>query len=239
MRNPSRVEQLLFRPARAGDEPREVDYVANSVDTQAFRRETPDNSLKASLRLGSDVVIGFVGELREKKGQRFLLPAFAELARRRDARLLLIGGVRRDAQEAFSKFQQSAPGAAQRIELISYDRSAKRLCQLLSLCDLLVFPSLYEGQPNAVLEAMAAERLVLATAVGGHLDLLEHGVTGGLLPLADLDRLPDAMLEMLDLKPEEQARMMQAARAHVLEHHSPTLESRAYGELYAACRSSR
>jgi glycosyltransferase involved in cell wall biosynthesis len=218
---------------------RSVDYVPNSVDAEAFRPENADNSLRASLDLGEDPVVGFVGELREKKGMRFLLPAFAELNRRRPARLLLIGGVREEAREALVRFGESAPQAAERIRLIDYDRNPRRLCRWMALCDLLVFPSLYEGMPNAVLEAMAAARPILATDVGGHRDLIEHGTTGALLPLSALDRLPDAIEEMLDLGREKRERLAQNARARVLEHHRPAAEYAAYAAIYREALDAR
>ncbi len=217
---------------------RPVEHITNSVDADAFKPETADNSLIATLGLGDAPVLGFVGELREKKGMRFLLPAFAELSRRRDAHLLLIGGVRADAQEAFEAFTRAAPEARARVHALEYSRKPGRLSRLLGLCDLLVFPSLQEGTPNAVLEAMAAERVILATAVGGHLDLITHGETGALISLSALDRLPGAIEEMLDLPKETRAKMARAARAHVVEHHAPARERAAYHGLYSRARAS-
>lgn len=216
---------------------RPVDYVPNSVDSSLFRPEARDNSLVAALGLGKDAVIGFMGELRDKKGMRFLLPAFADVCLRRPARLLLIGGVRSECRPAFEAFQREAPDAASRVHVIPYGRDPKRLCRLLALCDLMVYPSLFEGMPNALLETMAAERPSLATSVGGHLDLIEHGVTGALLPLAQLGHLPHAIEELLDLPSEQLAAMARAARAFVRAHHSEAGESAAYAEIYERARA--
>ena len=220
----------------AGVFDRTAHFIGNSVDAERFRPETRDNSLVASLGLGGSTVLGYSGELREKKGMRFLLPAFAELARTRDVRLLLIGGVRNDAVRAFAEFERLAPDARARVHVVEYARSPKRLSRLLALCDLMVFPSLQEGMPNAVLEAMATARPVLATAVGGHLDIVDHGRTGALLDLEDLDRLPEAIAEMLDLPAEEREGMGRAAREHVVEHHGAAEESAAWAEVYAEAR---
>jgi len=211
---------------------REAHFVPNSVDAAAFRPETADNSLRASLGLGQDRAIGFVGELREKKGMRFLLPAFAELVRTRPLRLLLIGGVRGECEAALGEFRRSAPAAAERIVELPYERNPARLSRLLALCELLVFPSLYEGMPNAVLEAMAAGRPVLATDVGGHRDLIVHADTGALLSPRDLNRLPEAIGEMLDLSEAERSALGSRARAYVIARHSPETERDAYAELY-------
>jgi glycosyltransferase involved in cell wall biosynthesis len=215
---------------------RGVDYVPNSVDAEAFRPEARDNSLVASLGLGTDAVIGFLGELREKKGMRFLLPAFAEVSSRRAVRLLLIGGVRGDCRDAFESFKASAPEAASRIHTIDYARSPKHLSRLVALCDVMVFPSLFEGMPNALLETMAAARPALVTSVGGHVDLIRHGETGALLPLAELDHLPEAIEELLDLSTNERAKLGRAARDYVLRHHAGAAESASYGRLYAQAR---
>lgn len=221
----------------AGMFDRSIVFTPNSVDANLFRPQTKDNSLIASLGLGHDEVIGYVGELREKKGQRFLLPAFAELCRQRPLHLLLIGGIRSEAQAAFSAFRRLAPEAAERIHILEYARSPKRLSQALALCDVMVFPSLQEGMPNAVLEAMAAEKPVLATAVGGHLDLIEHGKTGALLPLHDLDKLPQAITEMLTMDRAERTAMGTAARQFVLNHHHPQTESDAWANVYRHARA--
>ncbi len=227
------VSSALCRRA-AGMFERPALLVGNSVDAERFAPQSKDNSLIASVGLGDDVVLGYCGELREKKGLRFLLPAFAAVLRDRPARLLLIGGVRQDGSEAFQQFARLAPEAAARVHLLPYERSPKRLSRLLALCDLMVFPSLREGMPNAVLEAMACGRPVLATAVGGHLDLIEHGRTGALLPLHQLDQLPAAILEVLDH--EQREVMGKAARAHVQQHHAPADESAAWAEVYAEAR---
>jgi glycosyltransferase involved in cell wall biosynthesis len=212
---------------------REVVFVPNSVDAAAFRPETPDNSLRATLKLDGEPVIGFLGELREKKGIRFLLPALAELTRTRRVRMLLIGGVRADCRDAYAEFERTAPTAANQITTIAYERNAKRLSRLLALCDVLVFPSLSEGMPNAVLEAMAAARPVLATNVGGHRDLIVHGETGALISTHDLDQLPAAIAEMLDLPIEQRKRLGSAARDFVVREYPPDRESKRYAEVYA------
>lgn len=215
---------------------RPVAHISNSIDGALFKPETPDNSLYASLNLPRGAtVLGFVGELREKKGLRFLLPAFAALAEEQNAYLLLIGGLRKEAEPAFEHFKQSAPEAAARIRTLEYSNNPKRLCRLLALCDLLVFPSLFEGTPNAVLEAMAAGRPVLASAVGGHLDLISHGKTGALFDLADLDQLPLAISECL--AHPERLRWGGAAREFVLREHPLSRESAGFAHLYASARA--
>ena len=79
---------------------------------------------------------------------------------------------------------------------------------------------------------MAAARPVLATDVGGHRDLIVHGDTGALLSPRDLNRLPEAIGEMLDLSEPERAALGSRARAYVIARHSPEAERDAYAALY-------
>jgi glycosyltransferase involved in cell wall biosynthesis len=83
---------------------------------------------------------------------------------------------------------------------------------------------------------MAAARPALVTSVGGHVDLIRHGETGALLPLAELDHLPEAIEELLDLSTNERAKLGRAARDYVLRHHAGAAESASYGRLYAQAR---
>lgn len=215
---------------------REAYFVGNSVDCERFSPVSRELALQEEIGSRGAMVLGYLGELREKKGLRFLLPAFALLARERDLRLLLIGGLRSDALPAYEAFCASEPEMSQHIHIVDYARSPKRIRSWLALCDLLVFPSLREGMPNAVLEAMACARPVLATAVAGHNDIIEHGKTGALLGLDRLAELPQAMVEMLD-HPQREA-MGQAARRYVEQKHGSEAESAAWAEVYRLARAA-
>jgi glycosyltransferase involved in cell wall biosynthesis len=86
--------------------------------------------------------------------------------------------------------------------------------QLLSLLDVVALPSLEEGFPNVVLEAMAAGKPVVATRVGGTPEAVIHRETGLLVPPKDPRALADAILEVLD-DPQRANAMGQAGRERV------------------------
>jgi glycosyltransferase involved in cell wall biosynthesis len=221
---------------------REVRFVPNSVDADAFTLLEDDQravlQLRDTLGIGAAPTLGHLGQLREKKGMRYLLPAFARLAREREVHLVLIGGVRSDAEEALAVFRRAEPDACTRLHLVPYDASPRRLSLLLALCDVMIFPSLFEGMPNAVLESMAAARPILASDVGGHAELIVHGERGALLGLADLEHLPAALAEMLDLPLERRRALGESARAWVRGHHGLGDESAAWQAVYAEARSA-
>lgn len=229
------VSSELCRTASALSH-RDSYLVGNSVDPQRFAPREKDPALLGMFGLGEDPVLGFSGELREKKGMAYLLPAFAKILEAQPCHLLLIGGVRAECQPKFEEFQAYAPAAAHRIKSVLYARDPQQLCQWLSLCDLMVFPSLQEGMPNAVLEAMACERPVLATKVGGHRDIIDHGRTGALLDVQALDELPEAILEFLR-HPEREA-IGKQARAHVVRKHSVQAERQSWSEIYQLAREA-
>jgi starch synthase (maltosyl-transferring) len=103
---------------------------------------------------------------------------------------------------------------------------------LLKSSDLLVLASLWEGMPNVVLEAMAARRPVVGTAVEGTEDLVVPGQTGWLVPPRDPAALSQALLEAAD-DPERCHRYGEAARLRVEHEFSIASTVAAYERLWA------
>ena len=89
--------------------------------------------------------------------------------------------------------------------------------RILSISELFVFPSLWEGLPNALLEAMAAGKPVIATTVGGVPELVVHGKTGLLIPPNETDALAHAITELLHNRSRTR-KMGKAARMRVEKH---------------------
>jgi glycosyltransferase involved in cell wall biosynthesis len=92
-------------------------------------------------------------------------------------------------------------------------------------------PSLRDGLPNALLEAMACERAVLATEAGGISDAIQDGENGRMVPVSDLQALVAAALELL-ADSEERQRLGRAARQTVLAEFSLEQELQANLTLY-------
>lgn len=111
--------------------------------------------------------------------------------------------------------------------------------KILSFAELFILPSLWEGMPNAILEAMAAGKPVVATTVGGVPELVLHGETGILVPPQDPDALARAILDLFR-DPVKARTMGEAGRERVQVHFriASMLEKteRLYHELLATKR---
>jgi sugar transferase (PEP-CTERM/EpsH1 system associated) len=144
---------------------------------------------RAELGLPDDgPIIGAISRLDPVKGVDFLIRALAQV---NGATLVVVGdGPERAALEALA----GDLGVADRIHWAGHRRDVP---YLLPAFDLLVQPSLHEGLPNTVLEAMACGLPVVATAVGGTPEVIVDGLTGLLVPPRDADALAQAMVTLL------------------------------------------
>jgi glycosyltransferase involved in cell wall biosynthesis len=168
-----------------------------------------------------------------KKGLRVLLEAFAQLQRVHGVsgcQLLIVGdGPARTMLESL----RDRLGLTDRVIFAGTRRD---LPQVLSLLDVFVLPSLYEGFGIAILEAMAAGKPVIATAVGGIPEFVEHARTGVLVPPGDSMALASAIKEMI-VCPARAKSMGCHAQAYVRKHHTIEASVRQHEDLYELCLS--
>ena len=162
----------------------------------------------------------------QKKGLKTLLNAYAQVSRRLRAALLIIGEVRAgEDKKAFEVFVQYNPTA--KIVVTGYI-SPVDLPVYYSLIDAFVQPSQHDGMPNALLEAMACEKPVIATPVGGILDVVKDGENGILVPVNDGEALANAIQKVLN-STELRNRLGKAARQTVTDGFS--LQKELHGNL--------
>jgi glycosyltransferase involved in cell wall biosynthesis len=198
----------------------------------------PDSALRQALGLTEGPVLGFVGELRSKKGAPFILECFRQVAGHTPAQLLVVGAVRTEERAALEQFTVDEPQLAGRVHIVPYVRDDATLAAIYNLIDVVLCPSLWEGMPNAVLEAMACARPVLASDAGGIPDLITHGETGWIASRHHLHRLGEALGELLELDANGRAAVGERARAHVLAYFPPEREQRELLEAYGAALST-
>jgi phosphatidyl-myo-inositol dimannoside synthase len=199
--------------------------VPNGVDASVFRPDAPAPAEIEALAGAPRPWVAFSGEARLKKGLPILLDLAARLAVTGAGTVVLLGGVRREARPLVTRWRARAGAeAAGRLRELPYLDDAKALAGLYAAMDVCVFPSLWDGMPNAALEAMAAARPIVASAVGGLPEIVEHGVSGFLVAAPALDDFVAATLGMLARPATERARIGAAARARVTRDFTPEAE---------------
>jgi PEP-CTERM/exosortase A-associated glycosyltransferase len=177
-----------------------ITVIPNAVDVEQFQTGTaPDPGLAATLGLHGNVVLGFIGSFYAYEGLSLLLDAVpGMLARRPDIRVLLVGG---GHEEAALKQQAQRLGMADKI-IFTGRVPHGEVQRYYDLVDVLVYPRLPMRLTELVtplkpLEAMAQGRLVLASDVGGHRELIRDGETGFLFPAGNAAQLADAVERLL------------------------------------------
>lgn len=174
--------------------------IPNAVDLAQFGDPLPrDTALAAELDLEDAEVIGFLGSFYDYEGLDILIAAMPRLvAARPKAHLLLVGG---GPMEASLRTAASASPVSDRIRFVGRVPHSE-VDRYYSLVDVLAYPRkamrLTElVTPLKPLEAMAQEKLVAASNVGGHRELIEDGVTGTLFAADDPDATADALIGLL------------------------------------------
>ena len=157
---------------------------------------TPDRMRSAQYRADfglapQDVLVLNVGRLVPIKGQIHLVKAMARLSGASRRFVLLLAGEGPSREELARGIAEN--GLADRVRLLG-DRDD--VPQLFAAADLVAFSSLSEGTSLAVIEAMAAAKPIVATAVGGNCELLEHGKSALLVPAADPASLAEALTSL-------------------------------------------
>ncbi|GEM_PF-233486 len=201
----------------------------------ASRRDSPRHlrpgqvSLPLVAQNDTIPVMGFVGELREKKGLKPLLSAFTRVNKLQPVALLVVGEVRQgEDKRFFDEFMSTNPAA--RVIVTGYV-SPQDLPPYYSLIDVFVHPSLRDGMPNALLEAMACERAIVATPVGGALDVLTDGKNGMLVHVNDADALAEKIMDLLE-HPEKRKILGKNARESIVDRFTTEKELEANLSVY-------
>lgn len=187
--------------------PKRVVTIANGVPIPPLGTARPDGP-RAALGLSPETLaILNVGRLVPVKGQLDLIEAMAALAGSHPHLRLLIAGEGPCRQELTARI--AALGLGDRVRLLGNRHDIQ---ELWALADLAVVSSLSEGTSLALIEAMAAGKPIVATAVGGNLDLLADGQNALLVPAGDAPALAAALARLCDT-PTLAARLGAAARA--------------------------
>ena len=184
-------------------DPNRVSVIYNGIEVERFAAASP-----AELGLPQPSIrIGYVGQFVPRKGLDTLSEAWPRIAASvGDAYLLLAG---RGTLEGATRERLTA---APRVRFLGFRQDVPALMAAL---DLLVHPAREEGIPNVIMEAMAAGKPVVSTAVGGIAELVREGVDGRLVSPDDPAALAQVVVELIQ-DPERSRRMGEQGREQVL-----------------------
>jgi glycosyltransferase involved in cell wall biosynthesis len=177
-------------------------------------------------------IILCVARLVPEKDHATLLAAFREVRRRRpDAQLWLVGDG--PERERIGRALRGPDAAG-----LVWIPAEADVGGLVARSAVFAMSSRVEAMPNAVLEAMAGSRPVVATSVGGLPEIVDHGRTGLLVPPGRPDELAGALLDLLS-DPDRAAAMGAAGRARVEREFTVETMVRAYSEIFERCAARR
>ncbi|MFH1862809.1 MAG: glycosyltransferase family 4 protein [bacterium] len=215
------VKDNLLQYGRAGDP--NIRVIHNGLDPTPFDREM--DVLEVRREMGADpdqVLFGVIGRIHPWKGQFYFVEAARLVADVfPNARFVIIGGTFAGYEHLLSvlKARISKLELEPFLRVLPYRQDVPRLMRAL---DVFVLPStLPDPLPTVVLEAMASERPVIATAHGGAPEMVLHGQTGLLISPHDPVAFAEAMLQLAK-DPQQQRSMGSAGRLRL--EHSFTLE---------------
>jgi PEP-CTERM/exosortase A-associated glycosyltransferase len=215
---------------------RKVTVIPNAVDVARFQVEAaPNLALREQLGIAGKTVIGFIGSFYAYEGLDTLLRALpAIVARRPEARVLLVGGGPKEAElrrlaldlgvQDLVQFTGRVPHAEVHryygaVDVLAYPRHSMRLTEIVT--------------PLKPLEAMAQGKVLLASDVGGHRELIRHDETGILFRADDVGALASAVIDLLARR-SDWDRLRMRARSFVERERSWAASVARYRAVYGA-----
>ncbi len=196
-----------------------------------LKKYTTEENFEIRKKLGlnmDDRVIGVVGRLHPQKGHIYLIRAAEKIvANFPDVKFVFAGDGDLRAELEKLVLTKNLGG---NFLFLGYRSD---IPDVIKAFDIFALPSLYEGLPNVVLEAMASGKPVVATAVDGTVEAVVDGVTGYLVPVKDTEALSKAIIKLLeDRKLMEQ--MGKRARERVEKNFSLEKQVDSFERLYSS-----
>lgn len=169
--------------------------IPNAVDTNMFRPAVNKNSIRETLGWSPDAFMGlYVGRLDPRKGIKFLINAAKMLEKKRDLKLILVG----DGPE-YNKLQTMVTYLNLKERIVLTGKIPLPLLQrYYQAADVFIAPSLYEGMPTTVLEAMSSGLPVISTLIPSIASIVENGKNGFLTIPGDSRKLAKVIEQAMD-----------------------------------------
>ena len=167
--------------------------INNGIDQNKFNPDKAFRNIRAEMNLSPDVILYcFIGRFTHQKQPLVLIDAFLQAAQKNNSIHLLIVGDGEDKARMENRIQDS--GMNNRVTMME---PSKDIPALLAAADVFVLPSLWEGLPIALLEAMAMGKAIIASEVDGTKEIITHRENGYLIQTDQLlENLVKAMIQV-------------------------------------------
>jgi len=174
--------------------PEKITVIPNGIDVQDFDRYALSGEKKKALNLENcSFLLGAGGRFTSQKGFVYLIQAMPEVLRLfPQAKLIMVGdGPLRVKLELIAR----QLGVRESVIFTGY---RKDIYEILAATRMVIVPSLFEGMPNIVLEAMALKKAVVGSNIPEIAELIKEGITGLLVPVADSRALAEKIIFLLE-----------------------------------------
>ena len=203
-----------------------VHLIKNGIDIQLFEN-AKRSDLRRELNIGERAkIIGMVANIRSEKNHKLLISAFSTIAREVDDAFLVMVGL--DFMNGAVQLYANETGLRDRIFFLG---ERDDVPELLKTFDLFCLPSIHEGMPLTLLEAMAAGVPVIGSDVLGINEVIEHNVNGLLFRGNDERDLAERVIQLLNNE-EMRSRFSRTAKSHARQNYSLDNSINEYDRLF-------
>lgn len=196
--------------SRAGFASDRIVTIYNGIDWSRIDRAEPRDRARAALGLpAATPVLGMVGTVRPVKGHVFALRALRRIRETLPNAVLLIVGFEEYPYRHELEREVNALELGEAVRFLGFRSDVASVMQAF---DVFTMPSLSEGHPLATIEALGARLPVVASAVGGHPEIVQGCPTATLVPPGDVTQLADRLLELLTTRRPTEEALSEVAR---------------------------
>jgi PEP-CTERM/exosortase A-associated glycosyltransferase len=220
-----------------GNSPDKVTVIPNGVNISEFKHiDKPDPEIQQRLNLDGKFVVGFIGSFYALEGIDLLIKGFSQALKvSPDLMCVIVGGGNEAANLKLLVAESGIEGQVVFTGRVSHDVVDK----YYSVIDLLLYPRKSKRitelvTPLKPLEAMAMGREFAASDVGGHRELISHGVTGHLFKADSVEAIKDIILECFAADPSNKLKMKAAADKYVKDDRNWQNSIARYPQIYAS-----
>lgn len=203
---------------------KKVSVIPNGVDFKCFNPKIDGTAIRKEMKIEKFKMILFVGRLVPVKGLPVLIDAMKNLLEMGlDVKLVVVG----DGPYK-NEYKMCAKEIRENVLFLGYRQDVP---SLIAACDVVVLPSISEGQPSILLEAGACAKPVVSSNVGAASEIVIHGKTGYLFEPCDIKSLSDYLIKILSSKTLRE-KMGICAFHHIRNNYDQRKTAKKYLEVY-------